>query len=129
MLKMCWKFQGILRIMSKISRHIENCVENFKVCWKPCQNHNDVTMTWPFQYILYKTKRVKIKTEIIIESNMFIWCYICSLVEMLCVLEEKTGLVCRQLLHHLYGMDIFLFNLAVNFLHFLSNSVNLESRS
>ena len=34
------------------------------------------------------------------------WWYMCSLVEILCVLEGKIGLVCWQLLHDLHAMDI-----------------------
>ena len=30
-----------------------------------------------------------------------------SLVEILCILEEEIGLVCRQLPHDMHGMEIF----------------------
>ena len=87
-----WKFQGVLKTMLKITRHVENHIENFKVCWKPCQNHCDVTVTWPFQCILYRTKRVKVKIRLSLKAIRFMWCYMCSLVEILYMLEEKLGL-------------------------------------
>ena len=120
--KLCWKFQGILKTVLKITRCVENHIKNFQVCWKPCRNHDDVTMTWPFQYILYRTKRVKIKLRLSLKA---IGSYGVKCVVWLksSVLKEKTGLVCWQLLHNLHATDIFWFNLAVNFLHFLSNSV------
>ena len=34
-------------------------------------------------------------------------CCMCSLVEILCLLEEKFGLVCLQLLHDLHATEIF----------------------
>ena len=42
-----------------------------------------------------------------------------SLIEILCVLAGKIGFVCWQLLHDLH--ENLFFNLAVNFLYFLSN--------
>ena len=35
------------------------------------------------------------------------WCCMCSLVEILCVLEEEIGLVCWQLLDDMLAMEIF----------------------
>ena len=91
----------------------------------PHLNQYDVTVTWLFQHILYRTKRVEIKTNIIIEDNRFICCYICFWVEILCVLEGKIGLVCWQLLHDLHAIDILWFNLSVNLLYFLSKWMTL----
>ena len=34
-------------------------------------------------------------------------CCMCSLVEILCLLEEKFGLVCLQLLHVLHATETF----------------------
>ena len=34
-------------------------------------------------------------------------CCMCSLVEILCHLEEKFGLVCWQLMHDLHATEIF----------------------
>ena len=48
-----------------------------------------------------------------------------SSVEILCKLEGKIGLVSWQLLHNLHAIDILWFNLAVNFMYFLSCSLNL----
>ena len=79
-------------VMKYVKSCVENHVKNCEVCWKPFQKHCDVTMMWPFQYILYKTKRVKLKTRT--EGNRFIGCYMCSLVKILCVLKDKTELVC-----------------------------------
>ena len=44
-----------------------------------------------------------------------------SLIEILCVLAGKIGFVFRQLLHDLHATENLFFNLAVNFLYFLSN--------
>ena len=81
----------------------------------------DVAMMWLFEYMLYRTNRVKIKTDIINKDNRFLWCSMCSLVEIFCVFEEKIGLVCWQLLHDLHAMDILWFNLPVNFVYFLES--------
>ena len=35
------------------------------------------------------------------------WCCMPSLVEILCILEEKLDLVCRQLLHDMHATEIF----------------------
>ena len=34
------------------------------------------------------------------------WCCMPSLVEILCILEEKIGLVCRQLSHDMETFDV-----------------------
>ena len=65
------------------------------------------------------------KTDIISEDNGSFWYYMCGLVEILCVLEEKIGLVCWQLLNDLHAMDILSFKLSVNFMYFLSKSMKL----
>ena len=41
------------------------------------------------------------------EDNGSMWCCMCSLVEILCVLEEEIGLVCWQLLHDMLATEIF----------------------
>ena len=115
--------------------HIENCVENhvknFKACWKPCQNFKACRKSpWHDRYmtlfINFETLTViKIKSDIINEDYRSLWCYMSSLIEMLCVLAGKIGFVCWQLLHDLHAMENLFFNLAVNFLYFLSNWVNL----
>ena len=46
----------------------------------------------------------------------------CSIVEILCVIKGKIMFVCCQHLHNLHVMDFSSFDLAVNFLYFLSNS-------
>ena len=35
------------------------------------------------------------------------WCYIPSLVEILCCLDEEIGLVCWQLVQDMYATEIF----------------------
>ena len=35
------------------------------------------------------------------------WCCMCSLVEILCALEEEIGLVCWQLPHNMHATDAF----------------------
>ena len=116
--------------------HIENCVENhvenFKACWKPCQNFkacqkspcHDRYMTLFHQFWNILTV-IKIKSDIINEDYRSLWYYMSSLIEMLCVLAGKIGFVCWQLLHDLHATENLFFNLAVNFLYFLSNWVNL----
>ena len=34
------------------------------------------------------------------------WCYMPTLVEILCCLDEEIGLVCWQLVHDMHAMDI-----------------------
>ena len=50
-----------------------------------------------------------------------LWCYMSSLIEMLCALAGKIGFVFWQLLHDLHATENLFFNLTVNFLYFLSN--------
>ena len=98
----------------------KNCVKN-NVYWhyrtlstkimEKFQNKHDVTMMWLFQGILYRTRRAKIKTDIIIEDNRFICSYMCGLVQILCVLEGKIRLVWWQLLYDLHATGILWFNL------------------
>ena len=59
------------------------------------------------------------------KDNGMLWSYMCSLIEILWVLEEKISLNCWQLQHDVPVMEIFEFNLHVNFLYFLWNWVNL----
>ena len=35
------------------------------------------------------------------------WCCMCSLVEILCILEEEIGLVCWQLPHNMHATETF----------------------
>ena len=42
-----------------------------------------------------------------------------SLVEIMCCLDEEIGLVCWQLMHDMHAMEIFEFNLPVNFIYSL----------
>ena len=51
-------------------------------------------------------------------------CCMCSLVEILCLLEEKFGLVCLQLPHVLHATEAFDVQPTCK-LYFLSNLVNL----
>ena len=44
---------------------------------------------------------------------------------VLCFLAGKIEFVCWQLLYDMHAMENLLFNLAMNFLYFLSNLVNL----
>ena len=59
---------------------------------------------------------MKIKSDIINEDYMSLWCYMSSLIEILCVLEGKIAFVFWQFLYDLHGMEHLFFNLAVNFL-------------
>ena len=59
------------------------------------------------------------------KDNGMLWSCMCSLIEILWVLEEKISIDCWQLPHDVPVTEIFEFNLPVNFLYFLSNWVNL----
>ena len=59
------------------------------------------------------------------DDSSLMCCCMCSLVEILCLIEEKFGLVCLQLPHDLHATENLMFNLPVNFLYFLLNWVNL----
>ena len=45
------------------------------------------------------------------ENNRALWCYMYSLVGMLCMLQGQIGLICLQLLHDLHAADILWFTL------------------
>ena len=59
------------------------------------------------------------------KDNGMLWSCMCSLIEILWVLEEKISLNCWQLQYDVPVTEIFEFNPLVNFLYFLSNWVNL----
>ena len=59
------------------------------------------------------------------KDNGMLWSCMCSLIEILWVLEEKISLNCWQVQHDVPVTEIFEFNLHVNFLYFLWNRVNL----
>ena len=61
------------------------------------------------------------------KDNGMLWSCMCSLIEILWVLEEKISLNCWQLQHDVPVTEIFEFNPPVNFLYFLTNWVNLFS--
>ena len=119
--------------------HVENCVEDhvkyFKVCWKPYWKFQGLGrtaekgMTWPLRDLLktYFTELIQLKYKLIlwIKYNGMLWSCMCSLIEILWVLEEKISLNCWQLQHDVPVTEIFEFNLHVNFLYFLWNWVNL----
>ena len=86
------------------------------------RKRHDVTVMWPFEKIFHRTNTVKISTDIMTKDNGMLWSCMCSLIEILWVLEEKISLNCWQVHHDVY---IFEFNLHVNFLYFLWNWVNL----
>ena len=52
------------------------------------------------------------------KDNEILWSSICSLIEILRVLEEKININCWQLPHDVHVAEIFEFNLPVNFLFF-----------
>ena len=93
------------------------------------QSMPKITMTWPlcdpFHQVWNIITVIKIKYDIINEDYRSLWCYMSSFIEILCVLTGKIGFICWQLLHDLHATETFFFNLAVNFLYFLSNWVNL----
>ena len=88
-----------------------------------------ITVTWPlcdpFHQFWNIIAVIKIKSDIINEDYRSLWCYMWSVIEILCGLEEKIGLiVCNSCIMCMLR-KMFEFNLAVNFLYFLSNWVNL----
>ena len=108
--------------------HVENCVENhvkyFKVCWKSYWKFqgtlktmskfwsvSKITVTWPlcdaFHQFWNIIAVIKIKSDIINEDCRSLWCYMWSVIEILCDLEEKIGPVCMQLLHNVHATEIF----------------------
>ena len=50
---------------------------------------------------------IKIKSDIINEDYRSLWCYMWSVIEILCDLEEKIGPVCMQLLHNVHATENF----------------------
>ena len=93
------------------------------------QSMSKITVMWPlrdpFHQFWNLLTVIKIKSDIINEDYRSLWCYMWSVIEILCYFEEKIGPVCWQLLHDLHATENLFFNLAVNFLYFLSNWVNL----
>ena len=59
------------------------------------------------------------------KDNGMLWSCMCSLIEILWVLQEKISLNCWQVQHDVPVTEIFEFNLHVNFLYFLWKWVNL----
>ena len=59
------------------------------------------------------------------KDNGILWFSMCSLIEILLVLEEKISLNSWLLLHDVHATEIFEFNLPVNFLNFLSNLLGI----
>ena len=119
---MLWTtLKTVLKTMSKISRHIET-MSKF-------QSISKITMTWPLHDSFHQFWNIltviKIKCDIINEDYGSLWCYMLSLIEMLCVLAGKIWFVCWQLLHDLQCTENLFFNIAVNFFYFLSTWVNL----
>ena len=112
---MVWNMlKTVLKTMSNISKCVENHVENFKACWKPCQKYQSVskiTLTWPLHDPVHQFCNIKavikIKSDIINEDYRSLWSYMWSLIEILCGLEEKIGPVCIQLLHNVHAMENF----------------------
>ena len=63
-----------------------------------------VTVSFNFFYI---NDSIKIITDIISEDIKLLRSYMCSLDEILCVLEEEIVLVCWQLPHDIHATEIF----------------------
>ena len=113
---MVWTMlKTVLKTMSNISKCVENHVQNFKACWKPCRKFQSVlkiTMIWllcdPFHQFWNIIAVMEIKSDIINEDYRSLWCYMWSVIEILCGLEEKIGPVCMQLLHNVHAMENFL---------------------
>ena len=112
----------VLRTMSNISKCVEKHIENFKA-WVVLQKK-----AWRDLLKTYFTELIQLKYKLILwikTMNGMLWSCMCSLIEILWVLEEKISLNCWQLQHDVPVTEIFEFNPPVNFLYFLSNWVNL----
>ena len=73
-------------------------------------DHVEIAMMYhcvTFLLNFYKNNSIKIKTDIISEEIKLLSSYMHSLVEILCVLEEKIGLVSWQLPHNMHAMETF----------------------
>ena len=95
-----WKIWKVEFWNSPVMNHVENCVENhvknFKVCWKPCwkfQSVLKITVMWPLHYLFHQFWNIitvmKIKSDIINEDYRSLWCYMSSLIEILCSHREN----------------------------------------
>ena len=106
-----FSFQYALQISTYGMNDVENCVENhvkyFKVCWKPCWKFQGLGrtaekgITWPWCDLLktYFTELIQLKYKLILWIKTMGCCGLamCSLIEILWVLEEKISLNCWQL--------------------------------
>ena len=115
--------------------HVENCVEDhvkyFKVCWKPYWKFQGLGhtaekgMTWPWCDLLktYFTELIQLKYKLIL------WIKTMGCCGLACVVWLKSCEFSKRKSVLIVGnssmMEIFEFNLPVNFLYFLSNWVNL----
>ena len=111
-----------------VNHCVKNYIENFKACWKPCQKFQSM-LKHSFQNALQISTRaeiqfstcitdfnmhvsniiavIKIKSDIINEDYRSLWCYMWSVIENLCGLEEKIGPDCMQLLHNMHATENF----------------------
>ena len=55
------------------------------------------------------------------DDSSLMCCCMCSLVEILCLLEEKIGLVCLQLPHDMHATETFDIQPTCELSYFLSN--------
>ena len=61
----------------------------------------------PFS-LKFRNDSIKIKTDIVSEDIMLLWYYMCSLVGILSVHQDKIGPVCWQLPHEIHATEFFL---------------------
>ena len=102
----------------------KTCIGTFSAIHFGCTTEKG--MMWPRRDHLktYFTELMQLKYKWYCDSGM-LWSSMCSLIEILSVLEEKISLNCWQLQHDVPVTEIFELNLCVNFLYFLSNWINL----
>ena len=118
--------------------HGENCVEDhvkyLKVCWKPYWKFqglgrtSEKGMTWPLRDLLkrYFTELIQLKYKLILWIKTMVCCGLACVVWLKsCEFSKRKSVNCWQLQHDVPVMEIFEFNLHVNFLYFLWNWVNL----
>ena len=85
-----------------------------------------VTVCSSLHQFLHSTKGIKTKSDIIIEESGSISCSMDSIVEILCVIKGKVGLVCWQLLYDVHIMDFSRLDLVVYYHHFLSDVLDMK---
>ena len=116
-----WKYQkyGFVNapmLWTIFANCVENHVKNFTTMLTLCDRFHQ------FWNIITVNK---INSDIINEDYCSLWCYMSSLIEILCVLEGKIGFVCSNSYMICMVWKFCFTTLLWTFFYFLSNWVNL----